>query len=165
MLLCLIQTWVPPPSSRPGWGVPHPDLVRWGVPPIIQNWSREGVPWVPPPSRPGMGYLPPEMGYPPDLRWDTPSPRPGMGYPPDLRQGTSYLDMGWGTPPPRPEMGYPPYPDLRWDTPLPRPGMGYPHTWTWDGVPPPTQTWDGVPPPQVWTKWKYNLPSSFGCGR
>ena len=44
---------VPPPPSKPGWGVP------W-VPPTIQTW--DGVP-----PRPEMGYpLPrPEMGYPP----------------------------------------------------------------------------------------------------
>ena len=90
-----------------------------------------------PPSRPGMGYLPPRsgigypppipgMGYPhPDLEWGTPhpylglgypSPIPGTGYPP--RPGTGYPpDLGWGTPHPDLEQGTPHHPDLGWGTP------------------------------------------------
>ena len=86
--------------SKPGQGLPqvppyHPDL-GWGTPPTIQTWSGGtlgtphhldlvgGVPQVPPPSRPGMGYIPrPEMGYhPPRLGTGHPPPRPEMGYPP-----------------------------------------------------------------------------------
>ena len=156
MLLCLIQTWSGgypiqtwsggypsrpgqsgypgyPPPSRPGWGLPHPDLVGGGFP--IQTWL--GVPWVPSDTIQtwsGEGTPHPNIqtwdGVPPhpDLRWVTPQ---------DLRWGNP-PGLGWGTPLPRPGMWYPPYPDLRWGTPLPL---------------------------QVWTKWKYNLPSSFGCGR
>ena len=67
-------------------------------------------------------------------------------------------------------------PPQTWDqVPPPRNWDWVPPTWTWDhpdldlgpllpgpGTPP-TWTWD--PPPKVWTDWKYNLPSSFGCGR
>ena len=129
----------------------NPDLVG-GYP--IQTWL--GVPPSRPgqggtPSRPGqgvpptgMGYPPPEMGYPPN--WDGVPLRPGMGY--SSRPGTEYPPQTWDrVPRPRPGMGYPPL-DLRWGTPLPRPEMGYPPA-----------------PPQVWTDWKDNLPSSFGCGR
>ena len=91
-----------PPSSTPGEGgtpstpgqvVSHPDLIGVpqvpphhpdlvGVPqvppPTIQTWDSPDLRWgTPPPSRPGMGYLP----YL-DLGWGTPLSRPGMGYPP-----------------------------------------------------------------------------------
>ena len=67
--------------------------------------------------------------------------------------------------------------------PLLKPGTPPPPK-IWDLVPPqnlrpgtPPKIWDLVPPPKIWdlvppppgvdwhTKWKYNLPSSFGCGR
>ena len=158
-----------PPPSRPGRGVPHPDLVR-GYP--IQTWSGEGVLRVAPtPSRPGQGDtsgipLPsrPDWGVPrvsPTIQtWSGEYPRYLLHHP-DLTWGTPHPDLGWGTP--WPEMEYPPYLDLRWSTPPPSLEMGYPSyldlgwgtpTQTWDGIPPyldlkwgtPTQTWDGVPP-------------------
>ena len=74
-----------PPSSRPGWGTPHPwdgvpptpDL-GWGTP-TIQTW----------------------MGYPQPQTWngEPPHPRPEMGYPlpPPIQTWTEY--------PPRPGTG------------------------------------------------------------
>ena len=107
--------------------------------------------WVPPSTwgtPPDMGY-PPGHGVPPDMEY-----LPDMGYPPwdwvppDLRCGTP--TQTWdGVPPTRHGMGYPLPPDLISE-------MGYPLT--------SDLRW-GTPPPQVWTDWKYYLPSSFGCER
>ena len=98
-----------PPPSRPGQGDPrYPPPSRPGqggpwVPPTIQTCP-EGylrVPphpdlgWVTPPSRPGMGYPRPDLG------WGTPPPT-------DLGQGTPLTKPGTGCPPPRSGMGYPP---------------------------------------------------------
>ena len=117
----------------------NPDLVRGG--------TRSQV-WGGTPSQVLGGAHPRSGGYPvpgpgrtPSQVQGVPNPRSG-GTPSRPGQGgtpgtpSPYLDLGWGTPLPGPGMGYPPYPDLRWGTPL-----------------------------QVWTDWKYNLPSSFGCGR
>ena len=138
----------------------------------ILKWKQESLPaWTP------EAYLPPRSKC--SLCWSvswwqgggTLSSLDGggdtLGYPhPDL--GWAYpLTAGWGVPPPsRPGMGYP---ISRVGYPPPsRPGMGYPLSGSGMGYPSPTQTWDGVvppPPPQVWTDWKYYLPSSFRCGR
>ena len=62
------------------------------------------------------------------------------------KSGVKIFSLYWDqVPPPSP-------PDLRPGIPPPRSETGTPPTWTW------------TPPPKVWTDWKYNLPSSFGCG-
>ena len=78
---------------------------------------------------------------PPDLDLGPPWPGPGIP-PPDMDLGPPQT---WE--PPQTWTWDPPYLDLDLGSPLPGPGL-----WT-------------PPPPKVWTDWKYNLPSSFGCGR
>ena len=139
------------------------------------NWEQESPPaWTQEAYRPprshskcllfwvgggGGGAIVPPL----DLRLGTPHPPgPETRYPPhlDLDLGPPYLDLDLGHPLPGPGPG----------TPLPGPGPGTPPTWTWTWDPPPHQSVDRqfLPPaPEGWWKvfWKYNLPSSFGCGR
>ena len=93
-----------------GGGVPHPVLDRGDTP-----------------SRPGMGYPPPEHGIspPPTWTWDGVPPVSWMGYPP-----------GWDTLPPTWTWDGVPPSSVSWmGTPLPEPGMGYPPV-SWMGIPP-----------------------------
>ena len=83
-----------------GGGVPHPVMVGGGTPyshgggypPTIQTWPGGYPRYLPPPSRPGMGYPPssrPGMGYPPTIQtWN--------GVPPTIQTWLGYL------PPPPP---------------------------------------------------------------
>ena len=104
--------------------------------------------WVPPPKIWDLGPPPKSETWDPPKKsetWDPPSLKIwDLGPPPkNLRPGT----------PPCPPK------NLRSGTPLPDLRLG-------PGTPPPppgseTGTWDS-PPPEMWTDWKYNLPSSFG---
>ena len=105
--------------SRPGreGGVPHPDLAGG----------------YPPPSRPGMGYLPPDLGQ------GTPHPTPTWDGVPPPRWGVNWQTPPWldGVPPPT---------MTGWGTPH-HDWMGTPSPWL-DGVPPQHHhDWMGYPPP------------------